>query len=425
MEETNLAIPFDVNSTNEKFLKRLLSKFSRLLHKVVIRMSDIVLSFLGLIILVPITIFIKLYYISKHDNKSIFKTSECIGKNGKRFKVIKYRTTNADGKSNRLKQTGWCNLPELINVFCGDMTFVGPKPYSIKDEKKMGTYYGRIIQMKPGITGVSQISMTKKSFEQRLDVDIRYFYQRNFWINIKIMVITMLIVMPRKNKGQLLSFLNFTAKDVGRTIIKYINLSIKRVFDIIGGVVGIILLIPLTLVVAIINFSSGDFGPIFFTQERIGKNGKKFKMFKYRSMVMNADEKLKELLENNEELRKEYSKYKKLKDDPRITKAGKFLRKTSLDEFPQLLNVLIGDMSLVGPRPYLEREKKDMDKYYTKIVEHKPGITGLWQITGRSNVTFNQRLDIDMEYHKDNNIFFDIEILFKTFFKVLNRDNAI
>ena len=120
-----------------------------------------------------------------------------------------------------------------------------------------------------------------------------------------------------------------------------------------------------------------DKGPLFFSQDRIGKNGKLFKMYKFRTMVVGADDVLKELLSKDEEARKEYAKNKKLKDDPRVTKIGKFLRSTSLDEFPQFFNVLKGDMSLVGPRPYLPREEDDMGYYYYYITQCKPGITGL------------------------------------------------
>lgn len=155
---------------------------------------------------------------------------------------------------------------------------------------------------------------------------------------------------------------------------------IKRTLDIIGGIVGVIALIPTTIVIYIANLIVKDKGPIFFTQERIGKNGKPFKMYKYRSMVLGADEKLKEYLQENEEARKEYKKYKKLKYDPRITKVGAFIRKTSIDELPQLINVLKGDMSLVGPRPYLPREKEDMKYYYPYIIQSKPGLTGFWQV---------------------------------------------
>ena len=148
-------------------------------------------------------------------------------------------------------------------------------------------------------------------------------------------------------------------------------------------------------------------------------------MFKYRSMCIGADEKLEQFLAENEEIREEYSIYRKLKNDPRVTRVGKFLRKTSLDEFPQFINVLLGDMSLIGPRPYLEREIEDMGPYYYVVIQHKPGITGLWQISGRSEVSFEERLEMDITYHKNNSFFSDMRILFKTVSYVLNKKGAI
>ena len=201
--------------------------------------------------------------------------------------------------------------------------------------------------------------------------------------------------------------------------------TIKRGVDIVGGICGIIALIPLTIIIFCANIISGDKGPLFFSQERIGKDGKKFKMYKFRSMIMGADEKLQKYLNENEEARKEFKKYKKIKNDPRITKIGKFIRKTSLDEFPQFINVLKGDMSLVGPRPYLEREKEDMTYFYKYIVACKPGVTGLWQISGRSNVTFDDRVKMDMEYFRKNSLKTDFKILGKTVGKLVKRDGAV
>lgn len=156
---------------------------------------------------------------------------------------------------------------------------------------------------------------------------------------------------------------------------------IKRLVDIVVGLIGIIFLIPLTVIVKIISICTGDFKSIFFKQERIGKNGKIFMMYKYRTMVPNADEVLMKMLKEDKEAAKEYKKNKKLKNDPRITKAGKFLRKTSLDEFPQFINVFLGSMSLIGNRPYLPREIDDMGKYYKDIIKTKPGISGLWYVS--------------------------------------------
>ena len=200
---------------------------------------------------------------------------------------------------------------------------------------------------------------------------------------------------------------------------------LKRFIDIIGSIVGIVCLIPLTIIIWIANLIMKDNGPIFYTQERIGKNGKIFKMYKYRSMVVGADEKLKEYLEKNEEARKEYAEYKKLKNDPRITKVGAFLRKTSLDEFPQFINILKGEMSLVGPRPYLPREKEEINGFFNYIMSCKPGLTGFWQVHGRSDVTFTDRLDMDMKYYYNHNLKMDIKILKDTVVNVIKKEGAI
>ena len=200
---------------------------------------------------------------------------------------------------------------------------------------------------------------------------------------------------------------------------------IKRIIDIIGGFLGTLLLIPLTFMIYIANLIVNDKGPIFYAQKRIGKDGKVFTMYKYRSMVVDADKKLNTYLRENEQAREEYKQYKKLKEDPRITKVGRFLRKTSLDEFPQFINVLKGEMSLVGPRPYLRREKKEMNGYFKSITSVKPGITGFWQINGRNDVTFNDRLEMDMNYYQYNSLKMDMKIIVKTLKKVIKREGAI
>ena len=191
---------------------------------------------------------------------------------------------------------------------------------------------------------------------------------------------------------------------------------VKRIIDILAGIVGVLLLIPIIIVVEALRIiKKENDGPLFYTQLRIGKNGRQFKMYKFRSMCMNADERLKEYLQENEEARKEYKKYKKLKCDPRITKVGKVLRATSLDEFPQFINVLKGNMSLVGPRPYLPREQKEMGEYYIGIIKVKPGITGPWQIRGRSKITFEDRLKMDYDYSNKSSLTRDVKILINTF----------
>ena len=200
---------------------------------------------------------------------------------------------------------------------------------------------------------------------------------------------------------------------------------IKRVVDIMAGIVGVLILAPLSLCVKVANIKNKDKNSIFFVQNRIGKNGKIFKMYKYRTMMVGAEEELEKLLAENEEIRKEYDENKKIKDDPRITKVGRVLRKTSLDEFPQFVNILKGEMSLVGPRPYLERERKDMGEAYEKIISMKPGLTGLWQISGRSDINFNDRVELDVEYYNNNSFWGDIKIILRTVTTVLKRKGAI
>lgn len=199
----------------------------------------------------------------------------------------------------------------------------------------------------------------------------------------------------------------------------FIYLFVKRLIDIIFGLIGLILLIPISLLIKIVSVLNGDFGSIFFTQSRIGINGKEFKFYKYRTMVPNADERLFKLLEEDEAAAAEYKIHKKLKNDPRITKIGKILRKTSIDELPQLINVFLGDMSLIGNRPYLPREKEDMGEYFDEIVKSKPGLTGYWQVSGRSDTTFANRLNLESYYSNHMSLWMDIKIFFKTFGAVI------
>ncbi len=196
---------------------------------------------------------------------------------------------------------------------------------------------------------------------------------------------------------------------------KIIYLSIKRVFDILVSIVGLLLLMPVALFIKIAYMLTGDFNRIFFVQERIGKNGKLFKFYKFRSMVPNADEILLKHLVKDPKLAEEYRINKKLKNDPRITKVGGFIRRHSLDELPQFINVFLGDMSVIGNRPYLPREIPDMGEYYEDIIKTRPGITGLWQVSGRNDVSFKKRLKLEKEYSNCAGIKIDIKIFFKTF----------
>ena len=193
----------------------------------------------------------------------------------------------------------------------------------------------------------------------------------------------------------------------------------KRIGDIIVSLIGLVLLIPITIIIKIAYMCTGDFHSIIFTQDRIGKDGKHFKFYKFRSMVPNADEILFKALAEDEKLAEEYAMNKKFKNDPRITNIGKLIRKFSIDETPQFINIFLGDMSLIGNRPYLPREKEDMGKYYDNIIKTKPGLTGYWQVSGRNDVTFKRRLELESYYSIHAGFKLDTKIFFKTFKVVL------
>lgn len=199
---------------------------------------------------------------------------------------------------------------------------------------------------------------------------------------------------------------------------------IKRIFDIICSLIGILLLIPVTLVTKICYLITGDRKSIFYKQKRIGKDGKEFDFYKLRSMIPNADEVLAKMLEEDTEQTKEYKLNKKLENDPRITKVGKVLRKTSLDELPQFINVLKGDMSVIGNRPYLPREKEDMGEYFDDIEKTKCGIVSLWAVEGRSNLSFEKRLKLEQYYSNNQSLLMDVKIFFKVFKVVLFSKGA-
>jgi len=202
------------------------------------------------------------------------------------------------------------------------------------------------------------------------------------------------------------------------------NRFLKRVFDLAVSLTATILALPIFLLISII-IKIDSHGPVLFIQERFKKDGKKFKLLKFRTMYADADTRLKEYLEHHPELQEEWDKYKKLKSfDPRVTNVGKFLRRFSIDESPQILNVLKGDMSIVGPRPYLPREKKEIQQSAAIIFRVKSGLTGLWQIKGRNELSFESRLKLDEFYVRNWSFMLDITIILKTFNAVLKGKGA-
>lgn len=200
----------------------------------------------------------------------------------------------------------------------------------------------------------------------------------------------------------------------------------KRIIDIIGSIIGILILIPTTLIIYLARkVLKEDKGPLFYEQLRYGKNGKVFRLYKFRSMCIGADKKLKEYLENNDEAREEFEKTHKLQNDPRITKIGNFLRKSSLDELPQMINILKGDMSFVGPRPVVEKEVEEYGANKDKFLSVRPGLTGYWQVNGRSNTTYEERMKMELYYVDNCSLWLDIKIFFKTFITVFKKEGAV
>ena len=194
----------------------------------------------------------------------------------------------------------------------------------------------------------------------------------------------------------------------------------KRIVDIILGCIGLVLLSPVFLILAIcIKIDSK--GPVIFAHKRIGKNGKKFNMYKFRSMYENAEE----MIENfNEEQKREWQENFKLENDPRITKVGKFLRKTSLDELPQIVNIIKGDLSIIGPRPIVDEELEKYGENKEKFLSITPGLTGYWQANGRSNTTYEERMQMELYYIDNQSLLLDIKIFFKTIVSVLKKEGA-
>lgn len=193
----------------------------------------------------------------------------------------------------------------------------------------------------------------------------------------------------------------------------------KRTLDFMGSFLGLVILSPILLIVAILIKLESK-GPAIFSQSRIGLNGKEFKMYKFRSMVQNAEELKEKLAKQNEMSGPMF----KMKNDPRVTKVGKFIRKTSIDELPQLLNILKGDMTLVGPRPSLPKEVEKFESWMLKRLEVKPGLTCYWQVSGRNNIDFYEWMKLDLKYVNDMSFWLDIKLIFKTVAVLFGDKNA-
>jgi len=205
-------------------------------------------------------------------------------------------------------------------------------------------------------------------------------------------------------------------KDNGKIMYRFI----KRGFDILVSFVALVLLLPVFLILAVL-IKLDSKGPVFFLHKRIGKNGKEIKIYKFRTMVQNAEELLKRF---TPEQKKEYEENYKLDNDFRITKIGNILRKTSLDELPQLINILKGDMSIVGPRPLVKDELEKYGENKDKFLSVTPGLTGNWACNGRSNIGYDERIKLELDYIDNCSLMFDIKIILKTAVSVFKKEGA-
>ena len=196
-------------------------------------------------------------------------------------------------------------------------------------------------------------------------------------------------------------------------------LTVKRLFDIAASLFALLITLPLTLVVSLCIYLD-DRGPIFYTQERIGKDGKPFRIYKFRSMCQNADAKKKELTDKNEVNGAMF----KMSNDPRVTRVGCFIRRHSIDELPQLINVLLGNMTVVGPRPPLPEEVNQYSKHDKERLKVKPGCTGLWQVSGRNSLDFDEMVELDIDYIEHASLLLDMKICFKTVWIMIYPNEA-
>ncbi len=348
----------EIESENESSME-----FS--LYGVIKRLIDVVCSFMGVIVLSPLFIIIAII-IKTNSKGPVFFSQKRVGKNGKEFDMYKFRSMVV-------------NAEELKEKLAAKNEMSGPM-FKMKDDPRV-TKVGKFIR-KTSIDELPQLWNVLKG--------------------------DMSLVGPRpslpKEVAQFESWM-------------YKRLEVKP--GLTCSFMGVIVLSPLFIIIAII-IKTNSKGPVFFSQKRVGKNGKEFDMYKFRSMVVNAEELKEKLAAKNEMSGPMF----KMKDDPRVTKVGKFIRKTSIDELPQLWNVLKGDMSLVGPRPSLPKEVAQFESWMYKRLEVKPGLTCYWQVSGRNNIDFEDWMKLDIRYVEERSLFVDIKLILKTIFVLFGDKNA-
>jgi len=263
-----------------------------------------------------------------------------------------------------------------------------------------------------------------------IDLGSKSIYKTYFYIDRIQHHVKKIIVLPKLSKfpmlnGEFINSINHKgmAFFIKNNLLNSVDILVKRIFDMLASLVIIVCCSPFLVLLYCLVYSDTKGSPIF-KQKRIGQDGKEFFIYKFRTMVANADEVLLKLLETNDDAREEWEKDFKLKEDPRITRLGNILRKTSLDELPQIINVFQGNMSLVGPRPIINNEIKKYGDYFDYFTSVKPGITGLWQVSGRNDISYDERVQLDVWYVRNWSVELDVMILIKTVAVVLFRKGS-
>lgn len=377
-----------------------------------------------------------------------------VGKNGHRFYQYRFRTCRRDANK-RVKQKKSAftifgivlkalhldGLPELVNVLAGDMSFIGPKAPTLSEYLDMSAKERNNLSVNPGIVGYWSTDKDKPK-EDIAQSEQDYISDWSPVKDISLVAISIFRYITFQSTKrvtkeevqeelQLIREYNLARKPLSynketyvknKTFGDYVYLAIKRLLDIVLSLLGIIFLSPILIIIALLVQADGSGSP-FYSHPRIGLNGKRINIYKYRSMRMDAGD-LEKLL-TKEQLAQYKSEFK-VDNDPRITKIGSFLRKTSLDELPQLFNILSGNLSIIGPRPIVEEETKIYGNEIAKFLSVKPGLTGYWQAYARNNATYEsgERQKMEMYYVDNQSLALDAKIFFKTFSSVISKEGA-
>ncbi len=413
------------------------------------RAADFALAAVLLPVLALITVVLGLLNLL-FDHGPLMVSHERIGKNGRRFLLFRYRTlsmhSGKKGETARysvlgrfLRFTHLDGLPMIWNVFVGDMSFVGPEPVSLGTYIEHDPAVIRNLCARPGVTGLWNLKEQDDSAHFDRNEYIRTW---NLKLDMKIKILSIFrllllrakqynaVELAREEKIFITDYLEFRKPlDYDRTTYEpprgagmLLYAFVKRTVDIVGSLAGLILLSPVFLILMLLVIANNGGNP-FYGHRRIGQNGKRITVFKFKSMRRDADNLEKYLTPEQLEI---YRREFKLDDDPRITRFGNFLRKSSLDELPQLCNILIGDLSIVGPRPVIEEETLLYGKDQAKFLSAKPGLTGYWQAYARNNATYEtgERQRMELYYVDHQSLLFDLKILFHTVGAVIRQDGA-